>query len=400
MKDVSAKYLDGFRAASVGANGNLDRAVPPPAPDAQRETIQEVSLAPLRAAFSTEERIKHELHPLDAFPRLLHCASTNQPPPADDQFRFQWFGLFYEGPRQDGFLLKLRLPGGRLRAFQLAGLAEIAQEFAGGCVLCNGQGGLDLPGVPVRAAAEILRRVEGIGMRTLLTGGDCVQAVRGGEHEGLADEVRAPIIYPLVCELEQALMLNRRLADLPDRCEVIFRDASDAPTTVVPDEPRCETIIFQMISNGDGLPEFALIAPGVGKLDFLLSASQVTPACLELLSHWADSGDRSDRHHAGLADFCVGVGAAALRERLARRVGRSEETSLERRTGPDVLRSLLSGVPVPEGRLLSEALVRLAEAAQDHGQGEVRLASRHLYLPRATAAKAAEQALQQALQQP
>ena len=69
---------------------------------------------------------------------------------------------------------------------------------------CNPQGGLDLPGVPVRAAAEVVRRVEAIGLRTLLTGGDCVQAVRGGEHEHDA------AIWPLVCALEQALLHDRQ----------------------------------------------------------------------------------------------------------------------------------------------------------------------------------------------
>ncbi|MBE7212365.1 MAG: NirA family protein, partial [Gluconacetobacter diazotrophicus] len=100
---VPPRYLDGLLAATRPRRG-----VPPPA-----------------APRSEEERIKRALHPLDAFGRLLDCAEQDRPPDGDDAFRFQWFGLFYQGPRQDAFTLRLRLPGGRLRAFQLAGLAEL-----------------------------------------------------------------------------------------------------------------------------------------------------------------------------------------------------------------------------------------------------------------------------------
>ena len=364
---MSPRYLDGFLAAVAGGNRSSGLCPPPPP-----------------AALSSEERIKRELHPLDAWPRVLHCANTNQPPGADDQFRFRWFGLFYQGPEQDGFLLRLRLPGGRLHAFQLAGLAAITQELACGYVLCNLQGGLDLPGVPVRAAAEIVRRMEAIGLRALLTGGDCVQAVRGGEHEGGA------AVWPLVCQLEQALLHDRQLADLPDSCEVFLRTADSLSIKGADSGSRPEMIVFHATPAG-----YQLALPHVGAVGLPLAAAQVVPACLGFLRKWSEHGERADRRSAGLAEFCAKVGGERLCAWLAASAEPAAEAFPEDRPGPEAPRALIHGVRVPDGRLLSGALARVADAAQTQGAGEIRLAAGHLYLPAAENPEVARQVLKE-----
>ena len=168
---VSPRYLDGFLAAVHP--GSQEAATPPPSAFLPPIAAQsEELLVDASGGESREEQIKRGLAPLDSYARLWECAVANRPPDADDQFRFQWFGLFYQAPVQDAFTLRLRLPGGRLRPFQLAGLADIAQQHASGAVVLNSQGGLDLPGVPVTSATEILQRIDGIGLSARQTGGD------------------------------------------------------------------------------------------------------------------------------------------------------------------------------------------------------------------------------------
>ena len=43
-----------------------------------------------------EERVKRELHPLDAYSVLLDHAATNKTPEKEEIFRFKWNGLFSE----------------------------------------------------------------------------------------------------------------------------------------------------------------------------------------------------------------------------------------------------------------------------------------------------------------
>src|SRR5688572_6300180 len=51
--------------------------------------------------YTTEERLKRELHPLDAYPRLLEYAAANKPPDKEDLFRFKWNGLFFLTPQKE-----------------------------------------------------------------------------------------------------------------------------------------------------------------------------------------------------------------------------------------------------------------------------------------------------------
>lgn len=377
---VQPNYLDGFLAAAGASGATRQEEKPPLLP------------VPPQAESSFEERVKRELHPLDAFPRLLACAQSNRPPGPDDQFRFQWFGLFYQGPQQDAFRLRLRLPGGRLQAFQLAGLAEITQEFAAGSLECNALGGVDIPGVPVRAATEILRRVEEIGLRTLLTGGDCVRAVRGG---GPGEEV----IYPLVRELEQALALNRKLTDLPRECEVVLRGSDDHLPELREGNGAAtdDAITFQARSISSDAETFSLGVPGGEVPGLELTRVQVVPTCLALLNLWADGGDRSDRQRASLANFCAAMGYERLRMALVQTLEPPPALSAPGPAEPTADRRPLARVLVPDGRLLSGVMARLAALAQAEGSGEAQLATGQLFLPRAPDQIAIERALRKLL---
>src|SRR4051812_5939683 len=65
-----------------------------------------------------EERWKFERNPLDVWDRLLQHADQNRAPQAEDVFRFKFHGLFYVAPAQDSFMLRLRIPGGRISSYQ------------------------------------------------------------------------------------------------------------------------------------------------------------------------------------------------------------------------------------------------------------------------------------------
>src|SRR5688572_13861432 len=73
-----------------------------------------------------EERVKRELHPLDAYEQILENAIGNKAPDKEETFRFKWNGLFFLTPVKDSFMARLRIPGGFLTTFQLRELARIA----------------------------------------------------------------------------------------------------------------------------------------------------------------------------------------------------------------------------------------------------------------------------------
>src|SRR5690348_3862973 len=102
------QYLTGF-FAGIAARGFRFGDVEPSPPAREPE--------PAAGDLIFEERVKRELHPLDAYPQLLENAETNQGPDKEDAFRFKWHGLFHLAPNKDAFMARLRIPGGVLNSF-------------------------------------------------------------------------------------------------------------------------------------------------------------------------------------------------------------------------------------------------------------------------------------------
>src|SRR5690349_12954907 len=117
-------YLEGFFAglAARGLKFSDVEPAPQPAAGSANENLL------------FEERVKRELHPLDAYPVLLEHAARNQAPDKENAFRFKWNGLFYLTPNKEAFMARLRIPGGQLQTFQLREIARVAQELTTGCV--------------------------------------------------------------------------------------------------------------------------------------------------------------------------------------------------------------------------------------------------------------------------
>ena len=366
---VPSPYLDGFLAAALPVDRATGDALPATTPPARVVASRE-DIPTDRS--SSDEEITRRLGPLDSFPRLLDCVSANRPPDTEDCLRFQWFGLFYEAPAQDAFRLRLRLPGGRLRPFQIAGLAEITQRFAGGQVVLNARGGLDLPGVPITSACRILFEAEGIGLSARRTGGDCVQAVRGGEYDGFDPGSKRPPVYPLVCALEQALALGSAFADLPSPCEIVFQSGGE-----VMSDPTIDTLVLREAGH-QGMPsaedDFVLLPMSGSRNGFLLAAEAVVPGCLSLLEAWRSEAGRSSRENADLARFLDKLGPDALCALLggAKPISPLPKLRAETRTHPP-------GLAVPGMRLLSRHLAALERCCLEHGWREIRLARGHLH---------------------
>ncbi len=81
---------------------------------------------------TAEEAIKRSEHPFDALGRLHGNARTDAEPAKDDIFRFKWNGLFWLAPVHEGYMCRLRIPGGQVSAAQVRELASIADGIASG----------------------------------------------------------------------------------------------------------------------------------------------------------------------------------------------------------------------------------------------------------------------------
>src|SRR6185436_19493189 len=113
-------YLEGLFAGLINRGFSFGDAAPAGKPE------------PANLIF--EERVKRELHPLDAYPLLAEHAKTNKAPERENVFRFKWQGLFHLSPHTEAFMCRLRIPAGQIKAHQFRELANIARELTTGHV--------------------------------------------------------------------------------------------------------------------------------------------------------------------------------------------------------------------------------------------------------------------------
>src|SRR6476660_4155644 len=64
----------------------------------QRFSNVEPTPVPKNEDLILEERIKRELHPLEAYVQIVENARANKAPDKEDIFRFKWNGLFFLTP--------------------------------------------------------------------------------------------------------------------------------------------------------------------------------------------------------------------------------------------------------------------------------------------------------------
>src|SRR2546429_4616771 len=205
-------YLEGLFAGLKNRGLTFTDVAPNPAAAAVKTDLP---------SLITEERIKRELHPLDAYPLLLEHAAANKPPDKENIFRFKWHGLFYLTPNKEAFMCRLRIPGGVVKSFQLRELARISQELTTGCVQITTRANFQLRLIEPKNASEVLRRIQGAGLHTRGAGADNIRNITCNPTAGI-DPHELIDTLPLCHQLAQIIINDRSFYDLPRKFNVAF----------------------------------------------------------------------------------------------------------------------------------------------------------------------------------
>lgn len=133
-------------------------------------------------------------------------------PPAD-----RCPGLLRPFLADDGALVRLRLPGGRVATSVLHEVASLAGRFGAPVVQLTSRGSLQLRALPTPLPAEFVEAVEATGL------------LPSASHERVRNVLAAPLarhLDPLVAHLDEALGAQPALARLSGRFLFAFSDAS------------------------------------------------------------------------------------------------------------------------------------------------------------------------------
>ncbi|GGO68408.1 nitrite reductase [Nocardioides deserti] len=142
-------------------------------------------------------------------------------------------GALRPWPADDGLLVRLRLPGGRVPAASLLALAEVAERYGDGRVHVTGRANLQvraLPGEPdggagpARLRPDVLAAVEATGLLPSRTH-DLARNLMASPQTGLAGG-RADL-RRLVDGLDATLLADPALGGLPGRFLLVLDDRGD-----------------------------------------------------------------------------------------------------------------------------------------------------------------------------
>lgn len=341
-----------------------------------------------------EERWKAEQNPLDIWDKLLAHSNHNQAPSPEDTFRFKFHGLFYVAPAQDSFMLRLRIPGGRLNAHQLAGLADMAERYGSSRADLTTRANIQIREFQPRDIVRVLNFVQSLGLTSRGTGADNVRNITASPTTGI-DPNELIDVGSIAEGLHQYILNSRDLYELPRKFNVAFD--SGGSISVLADT---NDIGFQAVRIGEGRSVsagvyFRVLLCGItghrqfaGDTGLLILPEQAVAVAAAMIRVFVDNGDRSDRKKARLKYLVDRWGVerfvAETEKRLAFPLLRCGAEECEPRAAIDRAGHIgvhaqrqanlnYIGVSVPVGRLPVEQMRSVARVADEFGTGEIRL---------------------------
>ena len=392
------RYLEGFASglqtarAARGVNGQSGSPAPA-GPDAAHLAAM-ARFETEGKKLAAEEKGKREEHAFDAYGRLKEQAEGGAYPKGQDIFRWKYHGLFYVAPAQDFFMCRLRIANGILKAWQFAGVADIAEHHGGGYAHVTTRANLQIREIPAADGPILIEEIVDLGLATKGSGADNIRNVTGTATAGV-DPQELLDTRPYAREWHHRILNDRGLYGLPRKFNVAYDGAG-----IVPVLEDTNDIGFQAVEVLDGFGVepgvwFRLALGGItGHRDFARDtgvivkpgdAGKVADAIVRV---FIDHGDRTNRNKARLKYVLDAWGfekyLAAVEEKLGAKLARVPPQAVKLRLPFDRLAHIGAheqkqkglfwlGVVLPLGKMTAAQMRGLAKISTDVGDGDVRL---------------------------
>ncbi|MEI7819791.1 MAG: NirA family protein [Verrucomicrobiota bacterium] len=337
-----------------------------------------------------EERVKRELHPLDAYQQLLDNASANKAPDKEETFRFKWNGLFFLTPVKEAFMARLRIPGGQLRTFQLRELANIAKEITTGYVQITTRANLQMRLILPKDTPTFVQRIQHVGLHTRGAGADNIRNLTANPTAGI-DPHELIDVMPLCQEMGQIIINDRAFYDLPRKFNIAYDGGGLIGTVEDTNDIGCKAVkvgdeVFFRIALG-GATGHKAFARDLGVLVKPAELNKVVSAVVRV---YIANGNRTDRKKARLKhllekwtlDQYLAETEKLLGYQLQRAPFDPAAIQYPSQTLPHTHVGVYKqkqaglnfvGVAVPVGHMSPKQMLRIAEIAELYGSSEIRL---------------------------
>jgi NAD(P)H-nitrite reductase large subunit len=344
------------------------------------------------------EIMKQEKDGLDALPDILRHAPANNwaELSENDKQRAKWHGLFFRMPTPGHFMLRLRLEGGKTNSHQFRVIAALSDEFGKGfCDLTTRQQ-IQMRWFTLADVPEIWRRLAEVGLGSKQTGMDNVRGVCGCPLSGLSPHELLDA-SPVIHEFTQTILDNREFSNLPRKFNVTItgclENCCHAETQDIGLVPAIRELDgaqvngFNVLVGGkQGSGGYRPATP----LDVFVRPEAAAKLCAEITRIFRDHGPRESRTRSRLAFLIEDRGVGWFRAELQKRwdlplLRAGKDMRKKHHTDhlgihPQKRGSHDAGPPryfvgflVPVGRISTRHMRAVADLADRHGTGAIRV---------------------------
>jgi sulfite reductase (ferredoxin) len=358
-----------------------------------------------REPLNPNERSKKDDNPLNVKQRIIDIYQYTGfagIDPADLRGRFRWHGLYTQ--RRQGipggqtatlepeeledefFMLRVRIDGGALTSEQLRVVADISTTYGRDVADVSDRQNVQLHWIRIEDVPTIWAKLEAVGLSTTEACGDCPRVMLGCPLEGVASDSVLDAGPALRATVEKYLG-DPEFSNLPRKYKTSISGCSRHCTN-----HEINDCSFVGVIGPDGTPGFDLWVGGglstnprfAERLGVFVRPEEVPEVWAGVTAVFRDYGYRRQRNHARLKFLMADWGPAKFREVLETEYlkrplpdGPAPDSSPAHRDHIGVekqLDGLLAiGGTTRAGRTSGTALRELAEIADRHGKGRVRL---------------------------
>jgi sulfite reductase beta subunit-like hemoprotein len=351
------------------------------------------------------ERLKREKAPLgirDELPALI--AAGYESVAEEDVVRLQWWGLYHDKPKIGTFMLRVKVPAGKLSPRELRAIGETSNLFGRGDGELSTRQNIQLHWLELAKLPDVFAHLEAAGTTTAGGCGDTVRNITGCPVQGLAGDELFDCT-PVVDAAAEQFYGNPDWANLPRKHKYSIAACADRCNAP---EINCISLIGTVSEGregfavlvGGGLSSVPRIARDLGVFIPREEANEILGAITSVWSE--DLRYRVSRVKARLKFMVDDIGPEGIRERVEARLGRkladyalppvTVEPShhlgvhAQKQEGLSYI-----GVPVHLGLVSGDQMIAIAELADRFG-GDVRLTRQQNFIvtgvPNASVAEA------------
>lgn len=335
------------------------------------------------------ERLKAEKHPYDVLedvPRFIEMPYEDIP--EEDILRLQWYSLYHDKPKIGNFMLRVKIPNGRLTATQLRTIGQISIEHGENSGELTTRQCVQIHWLRLASVPAVFKALADVGLTTAGGCGDNLRNVTGCPVSGLSpDEIFDA--NPTITEIAQFFYGNREYGNLPRKHKYTV---SACPHHC--NAPEIHDIAL-VGTVQDGVEGYAFwvggglsSVPRIGKsLGVFVPKEEALEVARGLTDVWRfDLRYRMSRAKARFKFMVDDDGPEAVREALETRlgrkladlkenpqpVGRTDHLGVNRQKSADGRELCYIGFPIFPGLMTGQQMQQVADLMEPYG-GEFRI---------------------------